>query len=185
MPRLVRVLALALLALVMVTTLGAAQATKFFYLGGGATIPTGDFKDFGAGDGAKTGFMADVGIGTSVGSSGRVFAFADVFYGKNNHDTADESTTLTGGGVNIGIQSSGTAARVYGYVGAGLQSHKYNPAAGESDSETKGFGRGAVGVSLGSGKTTFWAEIGMVQGFGADDGNTTYLPLLAGVSIGW
>lgn len=181
MLRMVRVLSLVLSAACLTAGAAAAQASKFLYVGGGMTMPTGDYKEY-----AKSGFMADVGLGTNVGSSGRVFAFADIFYGKNNHEDDDGSTTLMGGGANLGIQSSGSSTRIYGYAGLGMQQHKYNPpGGGDGGSETKPFGRGAVGISLGSGNTTFWAEIGMIQGFGGDDGNTAYMPILAGISIGW
>lgn len=181
MHRMSRVLGGVMVAMLAMSQSSAAQSTKYVYLGGGLTMPSGDFKDF-----AKTGWVADVGLGTSLGSSGRVFGFVDVFYGKNDHDTDGDSTTLMGGGANIGIQSTGSSARVYGYAGLGMQNHKFNTdGVGDGESETKPFGRGAVGISLGSGNTTFWAEVGMVQGFGADNGNTAYLPIMAGISIGW
>lgn len=180
MSRMVHVLALA----VLVSWAGAGSAAaqnKFLFLGGGLTMPSGDYKEY-----AESGFMAGAGVGTSIGSSGKVFGFVDGFYGKNNHDFEGESTTLMGGGVNVGVQSTGSSARVYGYAGLGMQNHKYNPAGGgDGGSETKPFGRAAVGISLGSGKVTFWAEAGMLQGFGGDDGNTAYMPILAGISIGW
>jgi hypothetical protein len=176
---------LTVLATLFAVSAGQAQAGKYLYVGGGATLPMGDYKDFGGGDGAKTGFMADVGLGTNLGSSGKMFGFVDMFYGKNSHDTDDESTTLIGGGANIGMQTSGTSSRLYGYVGGGLQSHKYNAAGGvDGGSETNPFARGALGISLGSGNTTFWLEAGYVLGFGDEGAKTSYVPLLAGISIG-
>lgn len=181
MNRSMRVFGGVFLALAALSVTAEAQGpSTWVFAGGGATIPIGDYGDY-----AKTGFIADVGLGRTFGS-GRVFAFADVFYGKNNHETADESTSLIGGGGNIGISSTASSARPYAYVGLGMQNHKFNPAGGgDGGSETKPYGRGAVGVSLGSGKTTFWIEAGLIQGFGGDDGNTGYLPIQAGVSISW
>lgn len=170
---------LAVLTSLSATASAQVPSTSVF-VGGGATVPIGDYKEY-----AKTGFLADAGIGRTFGS-GRVFAFADVFYGRNSHETADESTTLLGGGANVGLSSTAGTVRPYAYVGLGMQNHKYNPAGGgDGGSETKPYGRGAVGLSLGSGKTTFWVEAGLIQGFGGDDGNTGYLPIQAGISISW
>lgn len=179
MVRPVRVLGAVLVAATIIGAEASAQGSKYLYLGGGATIPMGDYKEF-----AKTGWMGSIGLGTSLGS-GNMFAFVDGFYGKNSHEgVADESTTLLGGGVNLGIRTSGVT-HLYGYAGAGMQNHKYNPAVGEGASETKPYGRAAVGVGTGSGRVSFWAELGVLQGFGGDGGNTAYLPILAGISIGW
>lgn len=181
MVRSVRIMGVVLAATTLLVGTASAQGpSTWVFAGGGATMPMGDYGDY-----AKTGFMADVGVGRNFGS-GRVFAFADIFYGKNNHETDGESTTLIGGGANIGISSTAAKARPYAYVGLGMQNHKFNSdGAGDGESETKAYGRGAVGVSLGAGKTTFWIEAGLVQGFGGDDGNTGYVPILAGVSISW
>jgi hypothetical protein len=180
MVRPVRLLGAVIAATLVLTAEGAAQGgSNSLFLGGGATVPMGDYGDY-----AKTGYMASVGVGRDFGS-GRVFAFVDGFYGKNSHETEDESTTLIGGGANIGISTTGSSPRFYAYGGLGLQNHKFNPAGGgDGGSETNPYGRGAVGISLGNGSTTFWIEVGMLQGFGGDGGNTGYLPLLAGVSIG-
>jgi hypothetical protein len=175
-----RVIVAALVAALAFAAEGSAQGGETqLYLGGGATMPIGDYKEF-----AKTGWMASVGLGRTFGS-GSVFGFVDGFYGKNSHETEDESTTLMGGGANIGISMVGAGPRLYGYAGLGMQNHKYNPAGGgDGGSETNPYARGAIGVSVGSGKTTFWAELGMLQGFGGDGGNTAFLPIMAGISIG-
>lgn len=175
MRRMLRLVGAVMVAMLALSQASAAQTTKFFAIGGGLTVPTGDYKDY-----AKTGWVADAALGTNIGSSGKVFGFVDVFYGKNDHDTDGDSTTLMGGGANIGIQSTGSSARVYGYAGIGMQNHKFNSdGAGDGESDSQVFGRGAVGISLGSGRTTFWAEVGMIQG------DTAYLPIMAGISFGW
>lgn len=181
MRRRVRVFGAVATFVVGLTAVGMAQGpSTWVFAGGGATVPIGDYGDY-----AKTGFLADAGVGRTFGS-GRVFAFADIFYGKNTHETTDESTSLLGGGVNIGISSTASTVRPYAYAGLGMQNHKFNPAGGgDGGSETKAFGRGAVGVSLGAGKTTFWIEAGLIQGFGGDGGNTGYVPIQAGVSFSW
>lgn len=179
MIRPVRVLGAIPMAAAVISGDASAQGSKYLYLGGGATMPIGGYKEF-----AKTGWMGSVGLGTSLGS-GNMFGFVDGFYGENSHDDVeDESTTLIGGGVNLGLRSAGST-HFYGYVGAGMQNHKYNPAEGEGGSETKPYGRAAVGIGAGSGTVSFWAEVGVLQGFGGDGGNTAYLPILAGSSIGW
>jgi len=181
MLRLARVLALALCAALVGASAATAQANKFIYAGGGLTVPAGDYKD----GGAKTGYVADVGLGTNLGS-GRLFAFADVFYGKNSYPNDEGSTSLMGGGANLGVQSSGSSSRVYGYAGLGMQQHKYNPpGGGDGGSSTKPYARGALGISLGSGNTTFWAEAGYLMGFKDEGYSTAYLPIMAGISIGW
>lgn len=60
-------LALTLVGLATPTD-SSAQAAAF--IGGGVTAPTGDFKDFGAGDGANLGWMATGGIMFPVGDAG-------------------------------------------------------------------------------------------------------------------
>lgn len=180
MLRQLRVTGLVLVGLLAAATGAMAQSGKYLYLGAGMTMPMGDYKEY-----AKTGWMGSIGLGTDLGSSGSLFGFVDGFFGKNSHDDEGDSTTLMGGGLNLGVQSQGGPARVYGYAGLGMQNHKYNTTGvGDGASETKPYARGAVGLSLGSGKTTFWVELGMLQGFGGDGGNTAYMPILAGISIG-
>lgn len=157
----------------------AAQGRTFLSLGAGATIPTSDYGDY-----AKTGWMGGLGVGTAVGS-GNMFVMASGFFGKNSHEGEDNSsTTLMGGGANIGMMSSGERARLYGYVGGGLQNHKYNPSGDdEGDSEAKPYANGWVGVSLGSAKARPWIQGGMVMGLGGE--KTSYFGVMAGISIGW
>lgn len=179
MLRLVRILALVVIVGFLGWNEAGAQTRPWLALGGGLTSPIGDYKEY-----AKTGWVADVALGRKLGGSGNLEAFADVFYGKNNHDDEGDSTTLMGGGLNLMVTSTGSAARVYGYGGLGMQNHKYNTTgAGDGESDTKPYARGALGISLGSGRTTFWVELGIVQGFGGDGGNTAYMPILAGIGI--
>lgn len=152
-----------------------AQSRKFVSLGGGLTMPTGDFKNE---EEAKSGWMTGAALGTGIGS-GNLFVMASGFYGKNGSDHAeDETTTLTGGTLNVGLMSGGEMVRLYGYAGAGLQHYKNNEHL--EDNGTSVLGNAAVGLNIGRGTTRFWVQGGLAM-------NTTasYIPVLAGISIGF
>lgn len=152
-----------------------AQARKFFSVGGGLTMPTGDFKNE---EEAKNGWMTGVALGTGIGS-GNLFVMGSGFYGKSGSDhDEDETHTLTGGTLNLGLMSRGEMARVYGYVGGGLQNYKNNEH--EEENGTSALGTAAVGVSVGRGSTRLW-----VQGGLALNKTASYIPVSAGVSIGF
>lgn len=152
-----------------------AQSRKWFSFGGGLTVPTGDFKNE---EEAKSGWITGAALGTGIGS-GNLFVMANGFYGKSgsNHD-ADESSTLTGGSVNLGVMSRGEMARIYGYVGGGLQNYSNNEH--QEENGTSALGNVAVGLSIGRASTRFW-----VQGGLAMNKTASYIPVMAGVSIGF
>ena len=74
-------------------TLAASEASgqAWAFLGASATIPVGDYADFGDGDGASTGFLAQGGIMMPVGE-GRLSVGGGGFYGSNSHDTDGDKT---------------------------------------------------------------------------------------------
>lgn len=155
----------------------SAQGRRFVSVGAGATIPTGDYGEY-----ARTGWLGAAAVGTGVGS-GNVFVMGSAFYGRNSHEGTDAgSTSLYGALGHVGLMGPGEAARLYGYVGGGLQVHKYNApdALGDyGDSETQAMGTAAVGVSVGRSATRFWVQGGIAVG------DTSYLHVLAGVSVGF
>ena len=76
-----------------------SSAQTSIFIGGGATIPTGDFSDFdgdGAGtDGASTGWQATAGAQFAIGEGGFTVG-PRVFYGSNSHETDGDKTNLYG-----------------------------------------------------------------------------------------
>ena len=71
------------------------SAQAWIFVGGGATIPTGDFSDFpGDTDGANTGWQGGVGAQFLIGELG-LSVGPRVFYGSNNHDTPATRQTST------------------------------------------------------------------------------------------
>jgi hypothetical protein len=76
---------------------GDAAAQAGVFLGGGATMPTGDFGDF-----ANVGWMGFGGVGFPVGQDG-LFLGAEGFYGSNGHEVEGIKTNLYGGNALIGV----------------------------------------------------------------------------------
>ncbi len=152
-----------------------AQSRKFVSLGGGLTMPTGDFKND---EEAKSGWMTGAALGTGIGS-GNLFVMASGFYGKNGSDHAEgETTTLTGGTLNVGLMSGGDMVRLYGYAGAGLQNYSNNEH--QEENGTSALGNVAVGLSIGRASTRFWFQGGLAM-----NKTASYIPVLAGISFGF
>jgi opacity protein-like surface antigen len=110
-------------AVAVLVTASASQA-QYVFLGGGVTIPTGEFKD----DDAKTGWIATAGVGFDIGDKG-LWAELQGYFGNNNYEG-------TGGDKLQSIQ--GMAALGYSFMptksmtpwvmaGAGFLNHKYKP----------------------------------------------------------
>jgi hypothetical protein len=174
--------AAALFAVPGFTIPGHASAQSVF-LGGGGTFPTGDYSDFGDGDGAKTGFMAFGGIDFPVNENG-LSVFGEGYFGVNNHDYEGDKTNLYGamaGGL-FDFNADGPGPYVFGQVGLMVHSYKSDNFPEDEDSETGlGFGVGAgYGFPLGS--MSGFVEGRYLQG-NFDDGNTTFFAVFAGVSI--
>lgn len=181
MNHVVRGAALAVLFIVAGTSQAQAQeeaaSRKFFSFGAGATVPLGDFKEE-----AKTGFLTGLGFGSGIGS-GNLFLLGTGFYGKNGVNEeghGDDYFALLGGTVNLGLMGSGEGARPYGYLGLGMQRVEEKGEGHSHGAENEAFGNAVVGLSLGRGNTRFWIQGGAVLG-----GEHTYIPLSAGVSIGF
>jgi hypothetical protein len=170
---------LAMLLALAVPTLASAQASIF--LGGGATIPTGDFGDY-----AKTGWMGQAGVVANVGSNG-LFVAGEGFYGSNKHETGGDKTNLYGADGQVGYRF-GDQAKAGLYVAGllGAMIHKYSPATGTGDSSTGILFGGIAGVDIPAGKVNVWVEGRWMNGRfseGGDSSNTAFFGLFAGVSI--
>lgn len=171
---------LGVLAALALAAPAQAQSTPFVYFGGGASLPMGDYKDY-----AKTGWMANAGIGTSIGNKGLMIG-VDAFYGSNKHKApldGDKTNLL------IGLATFGYSftpdAKISPYVlgSFGFMNHKYVPETGSSESESMLAVGGAVGLLFKVGaKAYFFTEARYLTG--SKNGSTTALvPVLIGISL--
>lgn len=163
-------------AVAVLVTASVSQAQAYVFFGGGASIPAGDFKDF-----AKTGWMAQAGIGVDIGDKG-LFVEAEGFYGSNKHKApaVDEKTNLFAGLGAVGY-SFMPEKKVHPYIlgGAGFMRHQFDPGAGASVSETKFAYTGAAGISFQAGsKLNIW-----VEGRFLGTSDTKVIPIMAGLTI--
>ncbi|HEY7683133.1 MAG TPA: outer membrane beta-barrel protein [Gemmatimonadales bacterium] len=158
-------------------------AQSFSYgVGGGLTIPTGDFSD-----GFNTGWnlLAVLGYGRNAGLGFR----GDFYYGQNGiKDPFDGHAKLAGGLANVVYTfPGGRSTRPYVIGGVGVFNAKVNVSAGGlsgSDSETKfAFGLGG-GASFRAGRDSrVFAESRFIV-VNTSDGSTNFIPLTVGISFG-
>lgn len=176
-------LAMSLLLSLALLTPGAAHAQAVF-LGASAIVPTGDFSDFGAGDGANTGWMGFGGVLFPVGEAG-LSAGVEGFFGSNSHDTDGDKTNLYGAMALLGYAfGAPTEVSPMVFGGLGYLTHSYKsedfPSAEGSESGLAlGFGAG-LGFPLGS--VGGWAAASYNMGLGDVDG-TTFLAISLGIQI--
>ncbi|MGH7562701.1 MAG: outer membrane protein [Gemmatimonadales bacterium] len=163
--------------LVLAAASSASAQRPFLFLGGGASIPVGDFADF-----AKTGWIIQGGFGVPVGPSG-LSVGGTAFYGSNKHDFpagTEDKTKIMAGLADLSYNFS-PAARVSPYVlgGVGILTRDFEPAVGASESETKFAYSGALGLTIRVGaRAGLWLE-GRFLG----SGDTKLLPLNGGFYI--
>ncbi len=173
-------LVLGTVALLAFAAPAAAQSTPFVFFGAGATFPMGDYKEY-----AKTGWLANAGVGTSIGSKG-LWVGADLFYGSNKHKAPDDGdkTNLLIGLATIGYNfKPGAKVTPYVHGSVGMLNHKYVPATGTGGSESMiAFGGGAGLLFKLGAKSSFWVE-GRYLTASKDGSSTAFVPILAGVSI--
>jgi opacity protein-like surface antigen len=154
--------------------LPAKADAQYVFLGGGATIAMGDFKDY-----AKTGWLATGGVGYDVTS--KVWVEAEAYYGQNSHsDVAGDKTKLLGFIGAVGYSFS-PDKKVSPYVtaGAGMLQHKYVPATGDSESDSKFAYTGAAGIGFNLNETVhLWIE---GRFLGRKD--TQLIPIMAGFTF--
>ena len=174
-------LVLGALAMMVLASPTQAQTTPFVFFGGGASIATGEYKDY-----AKTGWLANAGVGANIGDKG-LWVAADLFYGSNKHsDVTGEKTNLMIGLATIGYNFM-PAAKVTPYVhgSVGLLNHAYRSTQFPTSNGSQNliaFGGGAgLLIKLGA-KSSFWVEGRYLTG--SKSGSTTsFIPVMAGVSI--
>jgi hypothetical protein len=160
----------------------AQLSAQSVFLGAGAGFPTGDYADFGDGDGANTGFLAIGGVTFPV-SEGRFSVLGEGFFGSNSHDYEDDKTNLYGAMAGLLFDTSGEGeAGIYAYGQAGLMVHSYKSDSFEEDSETGFAFGGGAGYGFPLGGLNGWVEGRYMQGL-FDDGNTTFFGVLAGLSF--
>lgn len=158
-----------------------AQAQVSIGVGGGLTIPLGDF-----GDVAKTGWhgLANVGYDLPSGLGLR----GDFYYGENKFDGVSGKTKLAGGFGNV-LYNFKSPGSIHPYVlgSIGFLNAKGEASAGGvtlSDSETKiAFGGGA-GIKFKAGSDASIFVEGRYISVNTTDSNTNFIPITVGVSFG-
>ena len=161
----------------------SAQAQVSVGVGGGLTIPTGDF-----GDGFKTGWHGIANVGYDLPSG--IGLRGDFFYGQNNVDATgvDGKAKLAGGLGNV-LYTFKSAGTIHPYVigTVGFMNAKLEASGGGltfSDSETKVAFGGGAGIKFKAGSdANFFAE-GRYISVNTSGGSTNFIPITIGVSFG-
>ena len=146
-------LALALLAVVCLSLPNQVSA-QGVWVGGGLTVPTGDYADW-----HNTGFTTVAGVGFPVGPEG-LELFAEGYYGQNSVDDESHPGAKTSpfgimGGASYSL-SPGEDSGLYVFGQGGLMVHKWS--ADDHDSETDN------GLAIGGG-AGYGFPIGGMKGF--------------------
>ncbi len=170
---------LVLIGLAGVLAAASTANAQYVFLGGGASLPMSDFKEF-----AKMGWIAQGGVGVDVGDKG-LWVEAEAWYGSNKHKAPDDADKTNLLAVMGGVGYSFTPdKKLSPYVvgSAGMLQHKYVPGTGTSESEWNfAWAAGAgFGYKL-SPKATFWVEGRFMDGGG--EGSNFFIPITAGVTI--
>jgi len=157
----------------------SAQLGKYLFVGGGLTMPMGDYNDY-----AKPGWMGLAGISLSRANS-PVWFGVEGYYGHNEHDdAAGGATDLYGGNAFIGYDfGEETRPHPYVYGSGGLLIHHYAPPEGDTfdyDNENKFAVGGGVGLAIPAGAGNFWVEAKVMV---AD--KTQVIPFLVGYNFGF
>jgi opacity protein-like surface antigen len=159
---------------------GAAPAAAQigFVVGGGVSVPVGEFGEF-----AKSGWMALGGAQLGIPLFPLKFR-AEGLFGRNTHEGASgDKTTLYGGMANAIFQIGPPLVPVKPYViaGVGYLNHRYSPGAAgaQSDSEWKPVFGGGAGVGLNLLVIGVFVEARYLR---RDD--TGFIPVIVGVRLG-
>lgn len=158
--------------------IAAPASAQFVWVGGGGTFPMSDYGDY-----AKTGFLLSGGAGIPLGDRG-LGAFAEGFYGQNNHsDVAGEKTTPYGvmAGLQYNVAGADADRSLYVLGGLGFMVHKYVSDLYPSSSNGLGF-TGGVGYFFPLGAISGYVE-GRFFHAKIEDANTTFPGLMAGISV--
>lgn len=172
------------LAVIGLVSPSAASAQSVF-IGGGATIPTGNFADFDgdgpSSEGAKTGWQASAGATFAVGASGLSLG-ARGFYGRNSHDTEGDRTDLYGG-TALGLFSfGGTTLAPFIFGEVGFLTHAFKSDTSENVSDSGLALGGGAGVNIPVGSINLFLVGGYMQGTG-DVKDTKAFGISGGVTI--
>ena len=165
-----------------------ASAQVAAFVGGGVTIPMGDFADFNgdaAGDdGANTGWQASAGVLVPVGEAG-LSVGARGFFGINKHDTPDGDKTNLYGATGVGTFSFGSGTiSPFIYAELGFLTHSYKSEAfpsAEGSESGLALGGGA-GINFPLGGLSGFLVAGYLTGTGDVDA-TQVVGISAGVNI--
>lgn len=173
--------ALVLVSLVAASAAQAQTARASFFLGGGATIPTGDF-----GDGFKTGWNGVGGVNIML--PGVPFGIrVDGMYSQNKLDAAgsDAKIKIFGGNADavFAFGAPGSMVKPYVLAGVGAANAKFDDGAGFSDSETKFAFNGGAGINFMLSSVTIFVE-GRYFSISTSGSNTNYIPVSVGVKFG-
>ena len=169
------------LAISLASPVGAQQTTRAtFGVGGGVTIPTGDF-----GDGFKTGWhgLVNVGFRFPIAIGLRI----DGYYGENNLDdggVVDGKAKLLGGLAGATYEFRMATGRVTPYVigNVGYFNQKFDSDLGDSDESDFAVGGGG-GINFGLGSINAFVE-GRYLTILSEGPNTDFVPITVGVRFG-
>lgn len=171
-----------LVGAVALAVLSTSASAQNVFLGGGPSIPMGDYKDY-----AKTGWLLQGGLGIDVGNKG-MFIEGEAFFGSNAHENTGnfkDKTNIIAFMAALGKSFGAADAKVSPYVlaGAGIVGHQFrtddDDRADEEATENKFGYTGAVGVAFRlNEKAKFW-----VEGRFLGSSGTNVIPFAAGISI--
>ena len=172
------------LALMLATTVAAtdasAQGRASFMLGGGLTLPLGDF-----GDVAKLGWHGLGGVEFAIPNA-PVGIRIDGMYGQNNGDEdvvgPDAKAKLFGANADVVWNSKSPGVKFYVLGGVGFYNVKFESPAGDDD-ESKFAVNGGAGLKFGAGAARFFVEGRFVNVF-TSGSSTNFIPVTVGVSFG-
>jgi hypothetical protein len=172
-----RRMTLAVCSLVAALALAAAPAHAQVWIGGGVTLPSGDFGDF-----YTTGFAINAGVTAAKFSNDRARLWAEGLFGINNGDDAieedDLKSTMYGGFASLSYElvTTGTT-RPYLIGGAGYLAQRISQ--GDFSQTEGGLGlNGGLGVTFGkfSVEGRYWTA-------SINDGTTAFLMVQGGISF--
>ncbi|HXI20839.1 MAG TPA: outer membrane beta-barrel protein [Gemmatimonadales bacterium] len=173
MKRILSSVVAAVIAVAVSASMAQAQSISFG-VGGGLTIPTGDFKT-----GSKTGWHGIANIGYEM--PGGIGLRGDFYYGQNKAKVGTNKAKLAGGLANVTYTFAG-AGTIHPYLigGAGV----FNAKDDTGFSETKFAWAAGGGVKFKAGTDASIFAEGRYVSVSTTGGKTNFIPLSVGVSFG-
>jgi opacity protein-like surface antigen len=153
----------------------AAQARGYLLLGGGLSIPVGDYKD----TGAKTGWLGQIAGGVTSGViGGRI----NGTFMRNGFDTSSEHFRILGAMADVTISPKMTGkVAPYLLAGIGVQNGKSTTTGAESD--TKFAWNAGAGLGLSAGSVGLFLEARFLS-VNTPGNKTNLIPISAGIKLG-